>query len=169
MINLKIAIRNWGEVHLDKGELKKLMRSAGNDIATKTRRLISRQEGGGRAYSIAGKRYTASAPGEPPVSVTGKLKGSLKTYVYRDGDGFAVRERQYYSLFLEAGARGGGPGSRLKRNAQARRHARAIAPTGTRILEPRPHLDVVMKEQERQLQSRIRTAFDKGLSWKETK
>jgi hypothetical protein len=170
LINLKIAIRNWGEVHLDKRELKNLMRSAGNDVASKTRRLISRQDGSGRTYSIAGNRHQASAPGEPPTQITGKLRGSLKTYVYKDGSGFAVRERQFYSLFLEAGARGGGnPGGHRAARAQARRHARARNIYTQRVLLPRPHLDVVMAQEEKQLQSRVRRAFDQGLKWKETK
>lgn len=170
MINLKINIKNWGEVHLDKRELTNLMRSAGNDVARKTRQLISKTDGGGRFYTIAGKRYQASAPGEAPVALSGALRGSLKTYVYKDGAGFAVRERQFYSLFLEAGARGGGnPGGHRAARAQARRHARAKNVYTQRILEPRPHLDVVMEQQEKQLQSRIRKAFDEGLKWKETK
>ena len=113
-----MQITSWGEVALDKRRLKALMRLAGTDIASKTRRLISQTTGSGRYYAGGGgsayrgsyraEGYYASAPGQPPVSVTGTLRGSLKVYPYESGNGFAVRERAFYALFLEAGARGGG-------------------------------------------------------------
>ena len=115
--------------------------------------------------------YRASAAGEPPVRVSGTLRSSLRTYVYPDGDGFAVRERAFYALFLEAGARGGGnPGARggARQRALARRH-RARRVYETRVLEARPHLDRVMQQQEADLQRRVGKAFDEGLKWKETK
>jgi hypothetical protein len=176
---LQIKITSWGYVKLDKKELKALMRSAGNDVRTKTARLISQTSGGGRTYSGGGGsgayrggykagRYTASAAGEPPVAVTGSLKKSLRTYVFKDGDGFAVRERQFYSLFLEAGAKGGGNFRGSARRAQARRNRRTAA-SSARILEPRPHLDRVMAQQEAQLESRVKKAFDQGLKWAQTR
>ena len=47
------------------------------------------------------------------MRVSGDLRASLKTFVFKSGEGFAVRARAFYSLFLEAGAKGGGnPGAR---------------------------------------------------------
>jgi hypothetical protein len=178
MSHLKLQVKHWGEITLDKREMKNLMRSAGNDIARKTRQLISAGSGGGRTYRGGGGSryrgtyragaYRASAPGEPPVSVTGTLKGSLKTYVFPDGNGFAVRERAFYSLFLEAGARGGGNPGKARARARARRHRARTAYTA-RVLAPRPHLDRVIEAETANLDRRVRAAFEQGLKWRETK
>jgi hypothetical protein len=176
---LKLSITSWGEVALDKRELKALMRSAGTDIKTKTARLISQTAGTGRVYRGGGGSayrgsyrrgsYAASAPGQPPVMVTGTLRQSLHVYPYAEGDGFAVRERAFYALFLEAGAHGGGnPGPHATRAARGRKH-RARGRYQARVLEVRPSLDRVMTEQEPALEKRVRTAFDKGLTWRGTK
>lgn len=183
MSNLKLTIDTWGEVALDKKNLKALMRSAGNDIATKDRRLISASAGAGRTYRGGGGSayrgsyrpgpYRASAPGQPPASVSGTLRGSVRVYVYPNGDGFAVRERAFYALFLEAGAHGGGnpyggKGQSAKSRAQERRHRRRGQFTA-RVLEPRPHLDRVMEQQAADLQRRVRKALDEGVKWRQTK
>jgi hypothetical protein len=167
MAALKLKITSWGEIALDKKELRALMRSAGNDVKKKTAQLISRTAGGGRSYSYG----TASAPGEPPIARTGALKGSLRVYTYKEGAGFAVRERQFYSLFLEAGAHGGGnPGKRAtaRQRADGRRH-RARGVYNVRVLEPRPHLDRVIEQEQAKLDERVRKAFTEGLTWKQTK
>jgi hypothetical protein len=93
----------------------------------------------------------------------------LKAYPYPSGEGFAVRERAFYALFLEAGATGGGNpgGGRQRRRAQARRHRARY--TTARVLLPRPHLDRVMQQEEPNLQRRVRRALDEGLKWRETK
>ena len=178
-----MQITSWGEVALDKRRLKALMRSAGTDIASKTRRLISQTTGSGRYYAGGGgsayrgsyraEGYYASAPGQPPVSVTGTLRGSLKVYPYESGNGFAVRERAFYALFLEAGARGGGnPFGGRGQSAGAFRRLRKHRARGryqTRVLEVRPHLDRVIAEQEPILERRVRTALDEGMTWRQTK
>lgn len=178
MSHLKLKITSWGEVGLDKKGLRALMRGAANDVKSKTARLISKESGGGRTYRGGGGgayrgyragHYTASAPGEPPVKVTGALKGSLKSYVYKDGGGFAVRERQFYSLFLEVGARGGGnPGRNSRQRAQSRRH-RARGQFTARVLAPRPHLDRVMAQEHARLDARVKKAFEQGLTWRQTR
>jgi hypothetical protein len=179
MSQLKLAITSWGAVALDKKELRALMRSAGNDIKTKTTRLINRSTGSGRTYRGGGGSayrgnyrpgaYRASAPGEPPVRISGTLRSSLRTYVYPEGTGFAVRERAFYALFLEAGARGGGnPGGGARQRVLARRH-RARSVFTSRVLLPRPHLDRVMEQEEANLERRVRKAFDDGLTWRQTK
>lgn len=173
--DLKMTVSSWGEVRLDDREVKKLMRAAGNDVRTKTARLINRSDGGGRVgYRPNGPSYRASTPGEPPVRVSGKLRASLKTYVFKSGMGFAVRAREFYALFLETGAHGGGnpfggrPGAAAAHRTKYRRK-RAKGRYGTRVLEPRPFLDAVMNAEAPELDRRIRTAFERGVTWKATK
>ena len=170
-----MTVSSWGEVRLDDREVKKLMRAAGNDVRTRTARLINRSDGGGRlTYRTDGAPYRASTPGEPPVRASGKLRASLKTYVYKSGMGFAVRARQFYALFLESGAHGGGnqfggrPAAAAAYRARYRRQ-RAKGRYTARVLEPRPFLDLVMSREAPDLDRRIRTAFEKGLTWKATK
>jgi hypothetical protein len=183
MAALKLTITNWGEIALDERGITRLMRSAGNDIRTKTARLIARETGGGRLYRGGGGAayrgryrpgaYRASAPGDAPVRVSGSLQGSLKTYVFRSGIGFAVRARQFYSLFLEAGAHGGGNpyGGRGAGTTgpRRRRHAVRGGARSSRVLSPRPFLDRVIRTEERRLQSRVRVALDGALTWRETR
>jgi hypothetical protein len=157
MTALKMQITHWGTVALDRRELRAVMGAAGRDVARKTAALIAQAGGAGRLYYGGGGgayrggyrpgQYRASAPGQPPARVTGTLRSSLKVYTYRNGGGFAVRERAFYSLFLEAGARG----------------------RGRRVLDPRPHLDRVMKQEEAELNRRIRAALLHGLKWRQTK
>lgn len=180
MSALKLRITSWGEVALDKKGLRALMRGAANDVKSKTARLIAKEAGGGRTYYGGGGSayrgykagpYRASGPGEPPVKVTGSLRQSLKSYVYKDGDGFAVRARQYYALFLEAGAQGGGnPGKRAsaRQRATARRH-RARSVYTTRVLTPRPFLDRVIEQEHARLDAGVKKAFEQGLTWRQTK
>ena len=179
MSDLKLTVTHWGTVALDKRELKKLMRAAGNDVKNKTGRLINQGDGGGRRYPAHGPTkyrpaapaYRASSPGQAPAAPTKTLRGSLKTYVYPTGEGFAVRARQFYALFLEAGARGGGnPGSRGARiNARTGLRKRARGVYTNRVLEPRPFLDRVMTQEAPELNRRVRKALEQALTWKETK
>jgi hypothetical protein len=166
--DLKMTVTNWGEIKLDKRELQKLMRAAGNDIKNKAGRLINQSQGGGRQYGS----HRASAPGQAPTRVSGDLRSSLKTFVFKSGEGFAVRARQFYALFLEVGAKGGGnPGSRAVKpiNRRTGRRMRAKGVYTRRVLEPRPFLDRVMAEQAGELDRRVRKAVDQSLTWKETK
>ena len=172
MSDLKLTVNSWGEVALDKREVAKLMRAAGNDIKNKTGRLINASQGGGKTYFGPAGRYRASAPGSPPVRVSGDLRSSLKTYVFKSGEGFAVRAREFYSLFLEAGAKGGGnPGARAVKpiNRRTGRRMRAKGVYTKRVLEPRPFLDRVMAQEAKELDRRVRKALEGGMTWKETK
>lgn len=173
-----MKIRSWGTVRLDKTGMKKLMRAAGGEVARKTRRLIAQSTGSGRTYRGGGGagyrggyragHYRASAPGSPPVRVTGTLYRSIRTYPYRSGDGFAVRARAVHASFLEIGATGGGnPGRRaIAARGGRRRTARRYT---VRRLEPRPFLGRVMREEQARLERRLHAAFEVGLSWRETK
>lgn len=167
-----MRITSWGGVMLDQREVNALMRSAGNDVRTKTQRLISKSDGGGRSYPLpGGARYRASSPGSPPARRTGALRTSLKTYVLKQTTGFAVRARAFYALFLEAGAKGGGnPGGRgAGINARTGRRKRARGVYTRRVLEPRPFLDAVMTAEAPNIERRVREALSKALKWKETK
>jgi hypothetical protein len=176
MAGLKLTITGWGEVALDKREMRRLLGAAGRDIQRKTQRLLVRSQGGGRVYRGGGGAayrgqyragsYRASAPGDAPVTVSGGLRTSLRTFAYPSGDGFAVRARQFYALFLEAGARGGGNyGSR----GGPRRRGRARDRGGVRVLDPRPFLRRVMTAEGPSLRERIRTALTRGVTWRETR
>lgn len=176
MSDLKLTIKSWGEVRVDKHEMAKLMRAAGNDVKNKTQRLINASNGGGRLTHYHGRSgsYRASLPGDPPVRASGDLRSSLKTYVFKTGEGFAVRARQFYALFLETGARGGGnpfggrPAASAEWRSRVRRH-RARGRYTQRVLEPRPFLDRVMAQQEPEITRRLRDAISKSLTWKDTK
>jgi hypothetical protein len=180
--DLKLTVTSWGEVAIDKREMRALMRAAGNDVKNKTGRLINQGQGGGRNYPAHGATqyrpaapaYRASAPGQPPAAPTRALRGSLKTYVYKSAEGFAVRARQFYALFLEAGAKGGGNrfGGRPRAAAAWRasgRRQRARGRYTTRVLEPRPFLDKVMAQEAPNITRRLRDAFAKSLTWRQTK
>lgn len=172
-----MRVTSWGEIKLDKREMTKLMRGAGNEVKSKTARLINATSGGGRVTHYRGDKsgtYRASVPGEPPVRASGALRASLKTYVFKTGEGFAVRARQFYALFLESGARGGGNpyGGRSAAAAEWRartKRKRARGRYTTRVLEPRPFLDRVMTQEAPEIERRMRDAFDHALTWKETK
>jgi hypothetical protein len=169
--DLKLTVTSWGGVLLDKREMTKVMRAAGNEVRGKSSKLINQNQGGGRLYLGPSGRYRASVAGSPPVRVSGDLRSSLKTFVFKSGLGFAVRARQFYALFLEAGARGGGnPGSRATPiNRRTGRHMRAKGVYTRRVLEPRPFLDRVMQQEAPGIERRMRVAFEQGLTWKETK
>lgn len=177
MSDLKLTITSWGTVMIDKREMSKLMRAAGNDVKSKTQRIINSSQGGGRLTHYRGDKggtYRASMPGDPPVRASGALRSSLRTYVFKSGEGFAVRARQFYALFLEGGARGGGNpfGGRSAASAAWRAQSRRRRARGrytTRVLEPRPFLDRVMKEQAPEIMRRTRDAMTKALTWKQTK
>lgn len=173
MSDLKVTVSNWGDVALDKRELAKVMRAAGNDIRNKAARLIAKSSGEGRGYYGPSGRYRASSPGAPPVRVSGDLRSSLKTYVFKSGEGFAVRAREFYSLFLEVGAFGGSATSGRRREHRkltaSVRAQRAKARGERRQMQPRPFLDRVMDQEAPELDRRVRKALESGLTWKETK
>lgn len=156
----------------DKKNLKSLMRKAGAEIAALARALIRRSVGGGRVYRGSGGSkyrpykagsYSASSPGQPPVSVTGTLAGSIIARPFKTGDGVAIRDTMFYALFLEKGARGGGPGRRNKRTKGS------IIANGRRVLEPRPFLTEALDQRSSSLESRIKDAVLKDIEFKRQK
>lgn len=177
MSALRLQIKSWGEVSLDKRELKNLMRGAAGQVRTQTRRLLAKGTGGGRTYSGGGGgayrggyragRYRASAPGSAPVSVSGTLMNSIVARPFKNGEGFRVRARAFYGLVLESGAHGGGnPHGRAGGAGRRQRHRGTYR---TRIVLPRPYLSRIMAEQAPDLDRRVRLALRDGLKWKEVK
>jgi hypothetical protein len=182
--DLKLRVTSWGEVALDKRQLKAVMRAAGNDVRSKTAKLINQSSGAGRTYAGGGggsryrgayvnHPYTASAAGDAPVRVSGTLRQSLKTYPFKSGEGFAVRARIYYALFLEVGAFGGSPGKSRQRVrgklSRSVRSQRAKARGERREMEPRPFLDRVMAQEQAAIDRRVHAALTNALTWKQTK
>lgn len=58
----------------------------------------------GRVYRTRGRRHQASAPGEPPASLSGELARSIKIKVFSDGVSGAVYSRLDKAWWLESGA-----------------------------------------------------------------
>ena len=165
---IKVTVRS-ATILYDKAELKKALRRAGNEIAAEARSIIRKGVGSGRPYRLPASakgrgaksgRYTASAPGQPPVSVTGTLARSIRVRPLKSGDGVAVRDTAFYALFLEAGARGGG---RIK--GTRGKHGTATA----RVLSPRPFLTLALKRRQSGLSGRLEAAVKKGLAVKAAK
>lgn len=93
----------------------------------------------GRIYIINGRPHQASAPGEPPAPLTGKLRQSIThTDVRWDGD--------------DASGEVGSPLARA-----ARLEFGGVDSRGIRIL-PRPYFSAVWLEEEAKLQSILDTA-----------
>ncbi len=76
-------------------------------IQTELRQKLS-QGGGGRQYRRGGVIHTASAPGEPPATDTGRLKGSIGMFLFRGGLAAEIGTRLVpYPQILEEGSPGG--------------------------------------------------------------
>lgn len=175
MIRIQITATG-GRLELDKRKLKSVMRSAGAEIRARTRAMLSNSSGAGRVYKgLSGtpwrpklylkNGYRASAPGQPPVKVDGELEKSIVVRVFKSGEGVAIRNVKFYSLFLEAGAKGGagnrkgGKGKRNKRGGLS----------SSRVLLPRPALSVALEQAEASLSDRIGAAINDGLTFKRAK
>lgn len=156
----------------DKASLRKVMRAAGAEVAQASRAMLRQTAGSGRLYrgpggSAAAYRggykagaYRASAPGAAPVRVTGALAGSIKVRPYRSGEGVAIRDTQFYALFLQAGAQGGG---RVKKSG---RRVRGKAGIGTkRVLQPRPFLSLALASRKASLEKRIADSLTQDIAF----
>ena len=186
MMKLEIQVGS-GALVFDKRLLKSTLRKAANEIANATRARISKSAGGGLEYRGGGGgganrggykagHYTASAPGESPVSVTGSLRRAIKVLPFKNGEGIAIRDTQFYALFLEAGAQGGVAGGgrtkaetargvkkRGKRN-QYKRGLR-VGLAGARVLAPRPFLSLELAARAASIGDRLKAAVVSGLGW----
>jgi len=161
---------------LDKKALRRVMASAGNEVAAVARALVRRSAGGGRTYRGSGGssayrgykpgHYTASSPTQAPVSVTGTLARSIKAYPFKSGEGVAVRDSVFYALFLEVGAQGGvGSG---RKGVKGRRNKRG-GNVGSRVLTPRPFLSEALDQRQASLGARVQEAMLEGIAFRRLK
>lgn len=154
---------------VQKKNLRKALRQAGNEVAAATRAQLRQAAGAGRLYrgpggSAAAYRggykagaYRASAPGSAPVRVTGFLANSIKVLMARSGESVAIRDAAFYALFLEHGAKGGG-------NGKATRNRRG-KPGSIRVLEPHPFLTTALAAREPGLTDRLGTALRNDIAF----
>jgi hypothetical protein len=175
MPSLRVTVPAVALVY-DKKILKQTLRVAGNEVAAATKQLIRKSAGGGKVYYGSGGssgyrggykrgRYTASGPGQAPVSVTGTLLKSIKVRPFKSGEGVAVREGAFYALFLSAGAVGGvGSG---KAGVKGRRNKRGVV--GSRVLKPRPSLATALAARQGALTGRIEAAAVAGIRMQRAK
>ncbi len=170
MIRLAIRIPLGAHLVYTKRRMRRLMRQAGQEVAALAKVMIRRAQGGGATYRGSGGskyrpyrpgRYTASAPGQPPVNVTGTLLGGIVVRPYKSGEGVAVRDRTFYALFLEGGAQGGG------RKGSGGKRLKGRAGTNTsRMLEPRPFLSSALRQRQASLEDRIKAAIVADLEFR---
>ena len=78
----------------------------GKENTRYTREIIKNGPKTGRLYRIPGrkKRHRASAPGEPPANLTGKLRGSVNFSV-KGTDQMEFGDTVPYGFFLERGTK----------------------------------------------------------------
>lgn len=175
MVRLEIEMKA-GALEFDKRALKKSLRAAGREIAAVAKALILRSQGTGRTYyRKGGGKYRASAPGQAPVSRTGKLASDFVVRPFRDGEGVAIRNTAFYSLFLEKGAHGGGGDTRpsnLTRSSKQRftrigrmRRMKKSAISGIRELKPRPDLMAALEQRADSIRDRLRAAVLDGVKF----
>lgn len=169
IVNLKITIAGGYELIYGKKQIKSLMRKVGAEIASLARALIRRSAGGGRTYRGSGGsryrpyrpgHYTASAPGQAPVSVTGTLAQSIEVRPFKSGEGVAIRDTAFYALFLEKGAMGGGRKGGMK--------GRAANKTG-RILLPRPFLTTALDQRAQSIGERVKNTIVSDIEFRRIK
>jgi hypothetical protein len=180
MIGLEVRIDPFF-LTLDMKHTRAVLRAAGNEVASVARALIRRSSGGGRFYNYKGHRgarYRASAPGQPPVSVSGALAKSIKVRLFRSGEGVAVRDAEFYAKFLELGAKGGGgyargdnillAGERHWRTGRVLRlqnRMKSTAVSQSRTLAPRPFLSVALDAKRASIEARIGEAITGGIKF----
>lgn len=158
----EIKLTSAGIMLYEKQNLKRLMRQVGAEIAAVTRAMIRRSQGGGRTYYLHGARYQASAPGNPPGNRTGALIRGVVVRPFRSGEGVAIRDRMFYALFLEVGAKGGG--GRRKGGGSTRN--RKGKPQTSRVLAPRPFLSLALESRRASIDARVKAAVLQGIAFK---
>ena len=169
MIKLDVAVSGAALFVFEKRALKKLMRQAGAEVAATARSLIRRSAGGGRVYIRDGRRYQASQPGAAPVKLSGSLLRGIKVSPFRSGEGVAVRDAEFYALFLEGGAKGGGKGMASRNKAGSGRGKSRTAVTTNRVLLPRPFLSAALASRQASLGQRIRDAIVHDIEFRRVK
>lgn len=144
MLKLRLTVPAYSLVY-GKRDLKKALRAVGNLVARKARSLI--------------RKGDVSKPGQAPSSRTGALRSSIKVRPSKNGESVAVRDTQFYALFLEAGAKGGGGRKKVGRNKRGK-------PTTSRVLEARPFLSTALAQTESMIRSKLEQAVSDSISGK---
>ena len=164
MAGIKITVPAAALV-VDRAELRQVLRAAGQEVAAVARSLIRKSAG------TRGKH--PSAPGEPPASRTGALASGISVRSIRGGEGVRIVDRQFYSRFLETGAKGGGGNTAASGNFRfaksGRRRMRKGAVNRTRVMEPRPFLSRAADEREASIRDRVIEAIAKGIKFQKLK
>jgi hypothetical protein len=150
MTNLVIDVPAY-KVTYEKKETAKVLRQAASEVAKGIRRLIR------------GKGVQPSAPGEPPISKSGKLASSIKVSVTTRNDQVTARIRDvaFYATMLEKGAIGGG-GKKGQRNKRGK-------PSTRRVLQPRPFMYRVLDEKASSLTERMQEAIMNDMAFVKAK
>ena len=139
MIRIKIDIPTGYSIVAGKTGMKKVLRKAGAEVASRARALIRQKASGGGLRT--------SEPGSPPVSRTGLLARSIKVSPWQTGEGVTIKDTAFYALFLEGGAQGGGnPGTSMPINPKTGKRKRAKGVMTTRVLQPRPFLSLALEQ-----------------------
>lgn len=117
--------------------IRKALHEIGKEVVKEDRRLITVGPKTGRVYLIKGRFHQASAPGEAPANLTGRLKNSA-SYVVHSEYKMEVGESAPYAKFLE---------------------------DGTSKMDPRPHLIKAVENTSRTAENALRdyVAEDIGL------
>lgn len=114
-------------LHIERGPLffrkgiKKALHEIGSENVHQLRRFIHTGPKTGRLYWFRGRIHQASAPGESPASMTGRLARTAD-YKVRGSYQMEFGDKAFYGKFLE---------------------------DGTRKMLPRPHLIRTVKKKER--------------------
>jgi hypothetical protein len=170
---LKIVVPAY-TLSYDRAALRKVLRSAGAEVAALARSMVRKASGGGRTYSKpGGGRYSASVAGSPPVSRTGAVASSIRVQTRLKGLSVRILDTAFYSRFLETGAQGGGgaKGSRNVRKRQGGRRGKYVLMQviGRRQMAPRPFLTVAMEQKGDSISVRVRDAVIQGIAFKRQK
>jgi hypothetical protein len=170
MAGLKITLPT-AKLTYDRAEVRKVIRSAGAEVAALARSLIRKAAGGGRTYyKPGGGRYSASLPGQPPVDRTGLAAKSIRVRSIRRGLGVRIVDTAFYTRFLETGAQGGG-GKKGARNIRRRRGGKyaLLQVVGRREMQPRPFLSTAMEQKAASVSVRVRDAVIQGIAFQRQK
>ena len=104
--------------HLEKHRkgMELALHEIGTEVVAETRRLIENGNKTGRVYSMIGRTHQASAAGEAPASLTGRLARS-GDYKVSGFDFMRVGETAPYAKFLEDGTKNMAPRPHLLKAA----------------------------------------------------
>jgi hypothetical protein len=116
-------------------ELSNALYEIGRENVKHLRTLFKAKDKTGRTYLIDGRRHRASAPGEAPASRTGRLARTAG-YTVRGTSQVEFGDKAPYGLFLE---------------------------TGTRSIEPRPHIEATVEAKQRDTRISLEAAQNRAL------